>query len=478
MSEPYDKYNKNKNLNNTGAYDFETRYKETKYNDDIAGILKKSNHQSNINIKKRKARKKRIITRLTIVIVALILVLVLAISGIVAVFRGISSLFHRSEEKAQISQLVYSADIAAAGYDYDEAINIIKSFGKKYNKKKELKTAILNYENGKSKLIKYDDNSQIPHISFRTLIYDTSKAFDGDESQYKYDRNMVTVLEFSNILESLYNRGYVLVDIHQIVNVQDGNVTYSDIYLPDGKKPIMISQENVSYYSSLAGNGFASKLIIDENGKPKCEYVDENGHTSTGDFDLVPILESFIEKHPDFSYHGARATLAVTGYDGVFGYRTNSNNDGFQADNAEKAKTVADRLKELGYTIASNSWDYTSYGNNSLSHVQEDANRWESEVKSIVGDTDILIFAGTADISSSGEYKDDNEKLNFLKSKGFSIFCPAGSQHAAVIGNGFLRMERQNISGLSLYYDSEDFSDFFDTDRIVDISRPSAEYSE
>ena len=38
--------------------------------------------------------------------------------------------------------------------------------------------------------------------------------------------------------------------------------------------------------------------------------------------DVLTILEDFIEAHPDFSYRGARGTIAVTGYNGIFGYRT------------------------------------------------------------------------------------------------------------------------------------------------------------
>ncbi len=43
-----------------------------------------------------------------------------------------------------------------------------------------------------------------------------------------------------------------------------------------------------------------------------------------GDYDLVPILDSFIKEHPDFSYHGRKGILAMTGYNGVLGYRTDS----------------------------------------------------------------------------------------------------------------------------------------------------------
>ena len=359
MSEPFDENNKGENLNNTDVYDFDDKYKETKYNDDIAGILKTANRESErshaLAAQRRKARKKRIITRLSIVIVAFLLVLALIITGIVAAVRGIAGLFGGGKkDKPDIAQLVSSADLAAAGYDYDKAIGIIQSYGEKYEKKKELKAAVLKYEDGKAKLVKFEDNTKIPHISFRTLVYDTSKAFDKDESADKYDRNMVTVTEFSKMLDSLYSRGYVLVDLNDIAKSSNG-FEFCDIYLPEGKKPLVLSQEDVSYYASLKGNGFASKIVIGEDGLPVCEYTDENGTVTTGAFDLVPILENFIKKHPDFSYQGARATLAVTGYDGVLGYRTNPNGERYQEGDSEKAKTVANRLKELGYTFASNS---------------------------------------------------------------------------------------------------------------------------
>ena len=123
MSEPFDENHKGENLNNTGIYDFDDKYKEIKYNDDIAGILKTANRESErsraLAAQRRKARKKRIITRLSIVIVAFLLVLTLVITGIVAAVRGIAGLFGGGKkDKPDIAQLVSSADLAAAGYDY------------------------------------------------------------------------------------------------------------------------------------------------------------------------------------------------------------------------------------------------------------------------------------------------------------------------------------------------------------------------
>ncbi|MBO5930197.1 MAG: hypothetical protein J6Q27_02745, partial [Clostridia bacterium] len=131
MSEPFDTKKPDESLYNTGVYNFEDKYKETKYNDEIAGILKTANYEAERRrakaIAKQKARKRRIYTRLSIVIIALILVLTLLISGVVAICRGIASLAGGNKEKPDIAQLISAADIAAASYDYDKAMDIIRS---------------------------------------------------------------------------------------------------------------------------------------------------------------------------------------------------------------------------------------------------------------------------------------------------------------------------------------------------------------
>ena len=87
--------------------------------------------------------------------------------------------------------------------------------------------------------------------------------------------------------------------------------------LPPDKKPFVLSQDDVSYYHYMDGDGMASRLVLDENGDVKAEYVEEDGTVSVGDYDLVPLLDSFIDEHPDFSYHGRKGILAMTGYNGV-----------------------------------------------------------------------------------------------------------------------------------------------------------------
>lgn len=72
----------------------------------------------------------------------------------------------------------------------------------------------------------------------------------------------------------------------------------------------------------MDGDGFATKLVVDDEGKVRNEYVEDDGSISVGDYDMVPLIDRFVEKHPDFSYRGAKGIVALTGYNGILGYRT------------------------------------------------------------------------------------------------------------------------------------------------------------
>ena len=70
----------------------------------------------------------------------------------------------------------------------------------------------------------------------------------------------------------------------------DGNITEGEILLPEGKIPFVLSQDDVCYYHYMDGDGYASKLVVDENGKIRNEYIEDDGSVSVGDYDMVPLL--------------------------------------------------------------------------------------------------------------------------------------------------------------------------------------------
>ena len=115
------------------------------------------------------------------------------------------------------------------------------------------------------------------------------------------NKNSITVFELNQMLDQLYENGYVLVSIRDLIRetkTEDGGILYTrgKIMLPEGKKAFILSQDDVSYPFLLQNSGFASRMILDSQGKVTCEYVQQDGSTVTGDYDLVPILNTFIEE--------------------------------------------------------------------------------------------------------------------------------------------------------------------------------------
>ena len=83
---------------------------------------------------------------------------------------------------------------------------------------------------------------------------------------------MTTKDEFEKILQSMYDRGFVLVRLHDIAyetTDENGNPVFKagDIMLPPGKQAFVMSQDDVCYYEYMDGDGFASRIVVGEDGK-------------------------------------------------------------------------------------------------------------------------------------------------------------------------------------------------------------------
>lgn len=396
-----------------------------------------------------------------------------------------------SDEQALLDE----ANLKAAMYDYDGAIELLKS-SSFYSGSTSMQNAVAEYENTKASCVEYPLD-QVTHVFYHTLIKDTSKAFDGDGNEAGYNQVMTTIDEFNKITQSMYDKGYVLVNLHDMASFdENGNLIKGKIMLPPGKKPFVLSQDDVSYYHYMDGDGFASRLIVDENGEVKNEYIEDDGTVSVGNYDMVPLIDEFVKQHPDFSYHGAKGTIALTGYNGVLGYRTDTDyrdktnlqedqekflNDhpdfNYDQDVAD-AKKVAEAMKADGWVFASHTWGHLNVEQRSLEDIKTDTEKWKATVEPIVGPTDIIIFAFGADIGGWQGYE-GNAKFDYLKSQGFNIYCNVdSSKYWVQFGDNYMRQGRRNLDGYRMYYHTDpngnDFlDDLFDAESVFDKSRPT-----
>lgn len=414
--------------------------------------------------------------------------------------NGVEEVEKTEEKKRQ--QILAEADRIAAGYDYDKAIALIQSYDG-YEAYQEFTEAISKYNADKEECVPINIE-EVTHIFYHSLVVDPERAFANQDSDRQAKGNnqwMTTIDEFNKITQTMYDEGYVLVNLHDIAQQtvdENGNVHFSEgtILLPPGKKAYVLSVDDLSYYHCYDNYGFASKMVLDENGKPKCEYIQADGTTIVGDYDIVPLLDKFMEEHPDGAYRGARGTIALTGYNGVLGYRTDISYETRPADiykdklkwlenhpefNLEeeraKAKEVADAMKAEGWSFASHTWGHLKVASISLEQLQADTTRWKENVEPIVGSTDTIIFAHGEDLGDWKDYDQNNPKFQYLKSQGYNFFCNVDSrQYGVQIRDNYVRQTRRNIDGYRLYQNvignENNLSDLFNAVDIFDQRRP------
>ena len=384
--------------------------------------------------------------------------------------------------------LMAEAEALAAGYNYDEAIAKLNTFtGTDAEHQQAITAKKAEYTNAQSQLVEWKDVSQIPNLSFHVLMADPTRAISDAQYGGLYNRNFVTIDEFSKILEQLYAGGYILIDFDSFISTStgvDGKESFfqSPLMLPAGKKPIMITETMVNYFNYMidgnndgepdaGGAGFACKLVVDANGDIKAQYVDGSNQTLVGNYDLVPILEDFIKAHPDFSYRGARATLAVTGHEGVFGYRCNtsyiaSKSQSYYDEQVAGAKEITQALREKGYTIASYTYSNQKYRDLSAKEISQEMTNWKNQVTPILGEVDVLVFA-----RENGGINDyTGAVFTALSDTGFQYFVDDGEKPSVTINTSYIRQTRLMVTGMNMQWHPTWFTQYFDCNAVLDTA--------
>lgn len=441
---------------------------------------------------------------LVIAAVAIVLIVVFIIGAIV---RNVQkkqalelleqqSIAAQEEESAKLALeeqtlLVQAAELAAT-YDYDGAIAVLDTFSGDISKYPTISGRRAEYVLAKSQMVAWDDPGKVVNLSFQMLIADIQMSLRHQSRAQMIINNFITTDEFSKILQELYDNGYILVKpsdfVETSVNAEGETVfTPKTLYLPAGKKPLMITQTNVNYNVYLIdsdgdrkadkyGGGFANKLVLDSSGNITCEMINSTGQTVYGDFDLIPILDAFVEENPDFSYRGAKAIIALTGYNGLFGHRTQPDavltwGQEIYDDAVVQAKAVAERLRETGYILACYSYDNVSYGDIISAQIDQDLTKWDNEVVPILGEVDILVYAQGDDIVSGKVYS--GEKYQALKNHGFNYFIGfcSGSEGWFYTDTGYARQGRILVTGTNLANHSDWFMGMFYASNVLDSAR-------
>ena len=333
----------------------------------------------------------------------------------------------------------------------------------------------------------------VEHLFFHPIIAFPKWAFyecGASQSQrYGLDDWMCTVDEYNKILDELYKRDYILVameDIWSEVTDETGtHMVRNTLMLPEGKKPLVISFDDVNYYPYMLEEGFTSKLVLGDDGEiwAECWNPYTNETSLTKEYDATTILDTFVYEHPDFSLNGAKAIFSLTGYYGILGYRTQNDRDialnspdrpafeAYRAAEIEAVKPIIKRLKETGWTFGSHTWGHIRLDSKPLQTVINDTERWAEEVGSLVGPTQILFYphGGRPD---GDDWKTTGERFKYLQSQGFRVFASVGINSFSAIKEDISAVicDRLHPDGTTFRHARSRYLQFYDAKDIMDTS--------
>ena len=381
------------------------------------------------------------------------------------------------------SEILNESQLLFAGYFFDEAIALLNSDDDIINHETQsLEAEIVSAQNS---LVRFD--GEIKHIFFHSLILYPEVLFPNRNTPTGgINEGFAFQSELILMLPQLLERGYVLYNINDIFSKDAGGIMrQNDIYLPPGKKPLVLSIDDPSYHygqrfvtggpnntggfdrSRNPGVGLANRIVRDESGELATEVITPERDTIlTYDGDVHILIDAFVKKHPEFSFRGSKGIIATTGYMGIFGYDLP---DLRNEEIRQEVIAICDKFKENGWLFASHSYSHNRTGfwgpDSNPGNIRWDIKRWREEIEPLIGKTNLFI--------APFGYLLRGEGMQVILDNDFDIYCTVDFNQPISVHNTHAVMGRIEIGGYSLTrYVSTLNRDFFDVDSVKDPRRP------
>ena len=367
------------------------------------------------------------------------------------------------------SQALVTAEQASRLSDEREAVSIIETALEAYPGDDLLKAQLARYQTRAAELVLY--NGPVQHIFFHPLIVHPEKAFDDDRMARGLNEFMVTVKEFNLIVESLYERDFILIDTHEIfeerVNNGETELVRKELWLPENKKPLILSIDDLNFYPYMKENGMNHKLVLDSEGNVAADLFSPEGKEITAyDTEIITILDRFVVDNPGFSYKGAKGIIALTGFNGVLGYQTDAISSPAYDAEKEQALAVIERLKETGWSFACHGYGHIDTARRSLDDLIKDTEKWKVEVESLIGPTDMYIYPYGSSVPTT------DPRFKYLQQSGFKVFCGVGPKEYMRYYPDSIVMDRRHMDGIAFWHQPETLEDLFSVNEVIDPVRP------
>ena len=281
------------------------------------------------------------------------------------------------------------------------------------------------------------------------LVLEPRLAFTPDPLGRGFADYFVTAEEFRRILDQLWRNGWTLVSALAVARGR--------VFVPPGRKPLVLQEDDVNYYAYFNGRGLADRLVVDPAGRVMAEYADRGGGHVT-DLDVVPLVDEEVARHPDFSAEGAKGLLAVTGYEGLFG-----EHDVADPAARDRIRMLATTLRADGWVFASHTYGHINLAKDPLGVLERDTAKWQALAGDLLGPVHVLVYPFGARPTEAGRA--------LLRDAGFTVQYDIDVRPLRWIDNGVVMMSRRHVDGFA-FADPATMAPFFDVATVRDARRP------
>ena len=370
-----------------------------------------------------------------------------------------------------------------ATYKFYSAESLFSDLAVIFPEDEMIKSNLLTATSHTSEVKEY--RGKIECICVRSLIADSDVAFSG--RYHSTNTNLhLTIKEFEKILENLYERGYVLVDVEDLIDQSDPTFLLErNLKVPKGKKPLIVVIEDLQYGVADYRCGTCRRLVLNDENQVCGEYQNNAGETVVSrTAEAIGLLDVFVEKHPDFTYDGAKGIISVSGHEACFGYvvaagELEDRNAALSAANLpqltnitnedidfarEKVMEIKNVLADNGWKFASCTYSYIADCRNTEKQVLiDDFVKWQDQIGSLFGEVHILVYP-------NGNYiYGTDDRAVYFKNRGFRIFFGGGATPYHIYGDNYLFVDRAMMSYTTL--NRKAYKDLFDYNEIIDPVR-------
>lgn len=317
------------------------------------------------------------------------------------------------------------------------------------------------------------DTEAIPVFVLQSVVADPKRAMQSSKRTY-YMQNVLPEASVRALLQSLYDRGFVLVDPETGMDPQTGRS--EGVLVPKDKKPVVLVVDGLNYLPERAETGGFQKLMLNANGERESTWVDAEGVTQNGpDREVTGIVDRFVAEHPDFAFDGARGILVLDSDEPFFGtvatarQLRNANarlaersqpllppDETVWQEGAKQVRALANQLREQGWRFAWTFGDSIDFSHMSAAEWQQEIKQHQETIENLVGPVQTFAFASGTSMGS------EDRRFQQLFEQGLHLFLEPGEAFVANDPSTPLRLVLKPVNALTFYFRKE--RQYFDSD--------------